>query len=192
MFQKIMKRMYKVSSSTAGKTDLDRVFSQIFSKVHEEYRPRAVAIALKVLGSPKVKTFLGLAAQGKGNGSVDISDITSSEKAYVESLVDKNTRDKGLDPQELHTLKDQFVDSFLEFEVIDRMDHIVDGILKNHQNLFNEDPDRGVKFLTLDKKATPDKINLVYVSLYGEPVKASSLVTENPFLGIAKKAVLER
>lgn len=192
MFQKIMRRMYRVSSVAEGKADLDRVFSQIFSKVHEEYRPRAVTIALKVLGSPKVKTFLGLAAQGKGNGSVDISDIISSEKAYVESLVDKNTRGKGLNPQELDTLKDQFIDSFLEFEVVDRMDHIVDGILKDHQNLFNEDPDRGMKFITLNNRVTPDKINLVYVSLYGEPVKASSSVNENPFLGIAKKAVAER
>lgn len=66
MFQKIMKRMYKVSSSTTEGADLDKVFSKVFTLVHEEYRPRAVAIALKVLGSPKVKSFLGLAAQGKG------------------------------------------------------------------------------------------------------------------------------
>ena len=192
MFQKIIKRMYRVSSSATEGADLDKVFSKIFTLVHEEYRPRAVGVALKVLGSPKVKSFLGLAAQGKGRGSVDISDITSSEKAYVESLVDKNTKDKGLNPQEMNTLKDQFVDSFLEFEVIDKMDHIVDGILKDHQNLFNEDPERGLKFISLNKKVTPDKINRVYVSLYGEPVKASSSATENPFLEIAKKAVLER
>jgi hypothetical protein len=143
-----------------------------------------------------MKDLMGKYILGHRGSSVDLLPMVKDLKEDILRDVDKEVDTWGKDiPEEdakyLGSIKEGFVSSFLEWAILDRINHIAQGIIgQTHRALLVEDEsDKKGFIVSVNKEISPEETNFIYTKLHGEPIKGAPLKGD---LDIVKNALIKQ
>jgi hypothetical protein len=173
-------RVYASVSRTAISEEMDEdaydeVYGRLFKKLYDSYRPRAMAAAVGMLQGQKVKSFMVKAVEGHALPTIRMAEELSKEEEHLRNAakteLDLLTAGANLDEGSKKKFLDRFVPDFLELTVVDRMNHIAAGIVKNNKHLFITRPGETASYvMSLNPALSVPELNHIFVQLYGEPL----------------------